>query len=208
MCTQTICLLLLLLLLLAQVLAAVTSDARLQIWDLDVSAIDPVINFDTDADAEPDAVLLDQSLGNKPSTSVESKPASPDNTFGSTGGLRGKLSGTQMGQSRREERDKDADKDKESPVTKLLQNLAQASTRRSLTCVLFGERSPIVVVGDNRGVVLVYRVTRPMLCTHLGPVQQMDKLREAILKQSDPMDAAKLSASGSSSSNGLEPATN
>jgi len=190
------------------VLAAVTNDAKLQIWDLDVSAIDPVINYDTDADAESDATAFGQTANSKPG-SPGSKPGSPGTPFGGTTGiLRSKLMTAPLGQTRRDERES---ADKETPVAKLLQSLAQSGNRRSLTCVLFGERSPIVVVGDNRGVVTVYRVMNPVLFTHEGPVQQMERLREAILRQSDPMDAAKLSASGSgtgSASGSAEPSSN
>lgn len=185
------------------VLAAVTNDAKLQIWDLDVSAIDPVINFDTNLDAEPDSADFGHTTSSKPG-SPSTKPGSPEMLFGSTGLLHKKSTNTTLGQSRRDDRDAS---EKETPVTKLLQSLAQSGNRRSLTCVLFGERSPIVVVGDNRGVVTVYRVMHPVLFTHQGPVQQMDRLREAILRQSDPMDAAKLSAGGAANGS-VEPSNN
>jgi hypothetical protein len=92
----------------------------------------------------------------------------------------------------RREKDEDIDKDKETPVNKLLRNLSHLGKQRSLTSVLFGEKSPIVVVGDNRGTVTVYRVSKPVLITNEGPVQQMDRLRDAILRQSDPLEAVKL----------------
>eukprot|EP01041_Mallomonas_annulata_P001489 gene1489-2870_t len=183
-----------------QVFAAVTADARLQIWDLAVSAIDPVINYDTNADC--DDISLSGLNDNKSNTSsgMLSKPGSPD--AGTTPGLGLGATGTRRpgvthngSTVRRDEREDE--KDKETPVARLLRSLAQAGSRRSLTCVLFGERSPIVVVGDNRGAVTIYRVTKPVLFTHDGPVQQGQKLREAVLRQSDPLEAAKLSSSNS-----------
>eukprot|EP00607_Mallomonas_marina_P008937 CAMPEP_0182422554 /NCGR_PEP_ID=MMETSP1167-20130531/8285_1 /TAXON_ID=2988 /ORGANISM="Mallomonas Sp, Strain CCMP3275" /LENGTH=1009 /DNA_ID=CAMNT_0024600719 /DNA_START=93 /DNA_END=3122 /DNA_ORIENTATION=- len=192
------------------VFAAVTRDARLQIWDLSVSAIDPVINFDTNVDAEPETPSNGQvgRDGKSLTPNLNSKPGSPDLPLGGTTMTGMRRSGTSqtVGQSRRDDRDKDdIDKDKETPVARLLRSLGQTGNRRSLTSVLFGERSPIVVVGDNRGAVTVYRVTRPVLFTHEGPVQQRNKLRDAVLRQSDPLDAAKLQASGSSDalSNGV-----
>jgi len=109
--------------------------------------------------------------------------------------LRKNASGAGHG-GRRDDHDReegDRDRDRETPVSKLLKNLmAVSGSRRSLTCVLFGERSPIVVVGDSRGAVSVYRVVNPVLLTHEGPVQQAQKIREAVMKQSDPLEAAKL----------------
>jgi hypothetical protein len=61
-----------------------------------------------------------------------------------------------------------------------------------MVTVLFGEKSPIVVVGDNQGIVTAYRVIEPVFITHQGPVQQRDKLKAAILAQSEPSAAQKL----------------
>lgn len=72
---------------------------------------------------------------------------------------------------------------KESAVTKLLKNLTSMKTKRELTCVQFGERSPTLAVGDNRGTVMVYRVISPQTITHEGPLQQTMKLKNAITKQ-------------------------
>jgi len=55
--------------------------------------------------------------------------------------------------------------------------------KRELTCVQFGERSPTVAVGDNRGTVMVYRIISPMTITHEGPLQQTLKLKNAVAKQ-------------------------
>ena len=48
------------------------------------------------------------------------------------------------------------------------------------------------MVGDNRGTVTVYRVFDPVTITHLGPLQQYEKLKKAILQQTDPVSAAGL----------------
>eukprot|EP00605_Chrysophyceae_sp_TOSAG23-4_P002671 GSChrysophyteH1.ASY1.ANO1.2947.1 assembled CDS len=86
------------------VFAAVTQNGMLQIWDLSVSCLDPVVNYDT------------------------------------------------------------TDNDR----------------NRVLTSVAFCERAPAVVVGDNRGTLTVYRVIDPVIITHMGPVQQTEKLKTAI----------------------------
>jgi hypothetical protein len=61
-----------------------------------------------------------------------------------------------------------------------------------LTTVLFGENNPIVVVGDNRGQVNVYRVFDPITITNLGPLQQFLKLKEVIVRQTDPNNVSVL----------------
>ena len=182
--------------------AAVTADAKLQIWDLAYSAIDPVINLDTNIDAEADvtAVTASKTANSNVVSAASSAPPSrsgihsPD--AGGSPGLLTSVRRTVSGaHGRRDDHDReDGERERETPVSKLLRSLALAGARRSLTCVLFGERSPIVVVGDNRGAVSVYRVTNPVLQTHEGPLQQAQKLRDAVLRQSDPLEAAKLSS--------------
>lgn len=58
--------------------------------------------------------------------------------------------------------------------------------RRVLTCVQFSERAPVIVVGDNKGTVTVYRVMSPPLITHVGPLQQTEKLKHAVMGACDP----------------------
>ena len=99
--------------------------------------------------------------------------------------------------------------DNSNPVQKLLKSLANAELANSinssntplppalaaaaagghsrvLTSVLFGEKNPIIVVGDNRGVVNIYRVFDPITITNMGPLQQFMKLKETIIRQTDP----------------------
>jgi hypothetical protein len=69
------------------------------------------------------------------------------------------------------------EEEKEPPVARLMRNLNQRdAAKRVLTSVLFGARSPTVVVGDNRGAVTVYRIFDPLTITHDGPLQQAEKL--------------------------------
>lgn len=158
------------------VFAAVTADAKLQIWDLSVSAIDPVVNVDTDAGTEEEN--LPEPPPKTANTNASSMPPTP-------------LVATRKPPVATRRDDSEEKDSKESAVSKLLRSLSQAGGRRSLTTVLFGERSPIVVVGDSRGAVSVYRVSNPVLFTHEGPLQQLQKLRVAVLRQSDAADSTK-----------------
>lgn len=79
-----------------------------------------------------------------------------------------------------------------TPVTRLMKNLALEPKKRILTTVLFGENNPILAVGDNRGNVTVYRVFDPVTITNLGPLQQFTKLKEAVVRQTDPQYTALL----------------
>ena len=169
-----------------QVFAAVTADSRLQIWDISVSDIDPVISLDTNLDVEDasavEAIAADTAVA---------------------GGASSRKSGAAAQGSRREygsHRDANREDDKETPVTRLLKNLANGSTtRRTLTAVTFSENSPVAVVGDSTGVVTVYRVNDPLTITEEGnPAAQTAKLKEAVWRQADPSDAAKLQHSNAS----------
>lgn len=72
-------------------------------------------------------------------------------------------------------------------ITSQLSNLPSlVNHRRVLTCVNFSERAPVIVVGDNSGAVTVYRVLSPTLITHLGPLQQTEGLKAAVLGSADP----------------------
>jgi WD40 repeat protein len=162
--------------------AAVSGTGKLQIWDLSVSSIDPVINLDTtiveepqgDRDKEPGRG--DLGLDNMRSAQSDSRPATASSAFNiedRSGDLK---------DQRREG----------GPVQRLMKNLSAPSTSKALTCVKFGERSPTVVVGDSLGVVSVYRLLQPIAITHEGPLQQMEKLKASILRQTDPERAARL----------------
>ncbi|KAJ1442872.1 hypothetical protein B484DRAFT_426712, partial [Ochromonadaceae sp. CCMP2298] len=84
--------------------------------------------------------------------------------------------------------------DNSAPLQKIIRNLSLGTKKKVLTAVLFGEKNPCVVVGDNRGTVSVYRVFDPVTITHLGPLQQYEKLKKAIMQQTDPASAAMLQA--------------
>jgi hypothetical protein len=92
-------------------------------------------------------------------------------------------------------------------VTKLRRNLAAAreevpgSTEggeisRKLTSVLFGKRSPTVVVGDKRGVVTMYRIYEPVAVLQEGPKQQTARLQRAVLSQTDPAEVSRMAEKG------------
>ena len=152
-----------------------------------MSDIDPVICLDTN----PDVADL-----NSPAVSAEAVSAP-----GVSGSRRGGAAPSLAGAVRREyggHRDAQReDTDKETPVTRLLKNLANGNaSRRTLTTVTFSANSPVVVVGDSNGVVTVYRVNDPLTITEEGnPAAQILKLKEAVWRQADPSDVAKLQQS-------------
>jgi hypothetical protein len=83
------------------------------------------------------------------------------------------------------------EEEKEPPVARLMRMLNQRdSGKRVLTSVLFGARSPTVVVGDNRGSVTVYRIFDPLTITHDGPLQQAEKLQRYSPKPTDTSASA------------------
>jgi len=47
-------------------------------------------------------------------------------------------------------------------------------------------------VGDSRGAVTVYRVLTPPLITHMGPVQQAERLKAAVMASCDPVSLLKI----------------
>ena len=165
-----------------QVFAAVTASGKLQIWDLAHSSIDPVVNHDTSLDMTFDQALDNESLPEPPIPLADGGP----NPIA----------------ARRADRDREDVK--ESAVSKLIRNLASevyipnindevnGKKRRILSCVLFGEKSPTVVVGDMKGVVTLYRVFDPLTVLLEGPVQQTERFKSNIYKQIDPADVAKL----------------
>jgi len=86
------------------------------------------------------------------------------------------------------------DESKESRIQRLMRNLddnGKQRRRRVLTSVAFCERAPAVVVGDSNGALTVYRVVDPVIITHMGPVQQTEKIKAAVAAL-DPAVAALL----------------
>ena len=71
---------------------------------------------------------------------------------------------------------------------------------RVLTCVQFSETAPAIVVGDNKGCVTVYRVIEPVVVTQMGPRQQEEKLKTAIVN----LDPAAADLLRSMESKGME----
>lgn len=185
----------------ATVFASVTESGRLQIWDLSASSIDPVVNYDTTVDlVDPEPEKKEQQTGEN------GEPIVDDDTDG--------FAALQAARKDFSLRQEDA-ASKESPVARLLKNLAAAKQnggveqksrnlmgkkgeekkkRRPLTTVLFSERSPTVVVGDVNGAVTLYRVIEPVTVLLEGPLQQVQRLKSSILSQAGPEDAAKLAS--------------
>jgi hypothetical protein len=171
----------------SQVFASVTASGKLQIWDLAYSSIDPVVNHDTSLDLAVDSAIDGESLPEPPATAA------------TDGG--GPMPMMPIPARRENIRNEDV---KESAVAKLIRNLATESSipgtnddpsgrrERILTCVLFGEKSPTVVVGDIKGVVTLYRVFDPLTVLLEGPVQQTERFKSSIYKQIDPSDVIKL----------------
>ena len=159
--------------------AAVTGMGRLQVWDLGTSSIDPVITLDTSA-ADP------------PSTSDKERDAMTRGDLKSAQPDSHPLTAT-LGQPASDERGDPSSRVRDTgPVNRLLKNLGSPSPTKSLTCVRFGERNPALVVGDSHGVVSVYRLIHPVAVTHEGPLQQMERLRSAVIRQTDPEKASRL----------------
>ena len=157
------------------IFASITADAKLQIWDLSVSAIDPVTVVDTTPDD-----IINKDLPKPPTVgdldkqplddagSVPPTPAPPPNP------------------SSKFRRNEQQEETKEGNVALLLKKLSMPSDKRILTTLLFGEKSPIIVVGDNRGAVTVYRILQPITILNNGPTQEKQRLKAAVIGQSDP----------------------
>ncbi len=161
------------------VFACATIDAKVQIWDLSVSSIDPVVTIDTCAEEDKERGLDEGEDGDKRSPgSPESKPGSPvgpaSRYFERTGEV---------------QRDEDSGL---SAVQRLLKKLSTDSKKKTLTSIQFGDKTPTIVVGDSRGAVTVYRIFDPVTITHQGPLQQTMKLKAAVKKLTDPSNAAML----------------
>jgi len=165
------------------VFADITVDAKLQIWDLSVSSIDPVVVVDThkedEAAAQEAAMKADEQV-------KEDKKRDDDDDF---------LIRPPSIPSRYSDRfEKEVVKEEAitSPLLKIMKNLSTDSKKKVLTTVLFGQKNPSVVVGDNRGTVTVYRIFDPVTITHLGPLQQYEKIKKAIFQHTDPASAISL----------------
>jgi WD40 repeat protein len=156
------------------VFACVTMDAKLQIWDLSVSALDPVVTIDVGAEDERERERERQREEEKDRDSHDRH----DDHLPAT-------STPALGASRYVDRN-EIKEELQYPVARLLKNLAMPPKRRTLTTVLFGEKNPIVAVGDSKGCVSIFRVFDPVTINHLGPLQQFNKLKDEIVRQTDP----------------------
>ena len=166
------------------VFAAVTADGKIQLWDLSASCIDPISILDTNAD--PALWAAGGVLGVETAKKVENEDE--DDLPGTPSPIPTALSyrGRAVDQSA-------AAKEEETPVNKLLKNLQQLqANKRSLTTVLFSDHSPILIVGDSRGVVTLYRILKPNAVGTETKAEKTMKLRQAILRQADPVTTAKL----------------
>lgn len=166
------------------VFACATIDAKVQIWDLSVSSIEPVVTIDTAADDDKERGLGEGDDGEdaKRLGSPHSPPGSPllggtSRFFDRTGGDNGFVKDEDSGLS---------------AVNKLLKKLSADTKKKTLTSIQFGDKTPTIVVGDNRGTVTVYRIFDPVTITHQGPLQQTMKLKAAIKRLTDPSNAAML----------------
>ena len=165
--------------------AAVTSDARLQLWDLSVSAIDPVVSLDTNLDyVESPAGLLEKTRAEAIESAVyaalnaaATTPGGPRKTPGAATSLR------RNGGTLKADEEKDGGAVEASPVVKLLKNLSSGAGPRILTSVLFGLKSPVVAVGDNRGTVIVYRILDPVTVSHDHASALTLKLQQCLARQ-------------------------
>jgi dynein intermediate chain 4, axonemal len=171
------------------IFGAVTADAKLQIWDIAVSDIDPVISLDTNADLEEEeAEVTDTSgaNGSGPGTSSGNRKSSTANS-------------TRQSYSRNDRTGDEGGNDNSTPVARLLKNLkSSAANKRTLTSLLFSENSPVMVVGDSKGSVTVYRVRDDVITPPASESsQQKDRLQQAVWRQTDPAEATKLQASSS-----------
>lgn len=177
------------------VFAAVTSDAKLQIWDLSVSNIDPVVVLDTAKDfAESPGGIIERNF--KDAVQGALTTVAQINTAYSTlqrkAGIGAALRKANMnGNKNASEEDKDKDANAEgSHVAKLVKNLSTGPGPRVLTTVLFGVKSPVIAVGDNRGTVIVYRIIEPVTVSHEPAAVQTAKLQRALGQKGAGAEAA------------------
>lgn len=179
--------------------ANITVDAKLQIWDLSVSSIDPVVVVDTNKEDEAAAALEalkaeEQVKEEKRRDGDDDDDEDEDEDFLMRPPNSSSSSNIPTRYSDRFE--KETVKEQEvitSPLLKIMKNLSMTDSKKKvLTTVLFGQRNPSVVVGDDRGTVTVYRVFDPVTITHLGPLQQYEKIKKAIFQHTDPASAVAL----------------
>lgn len=172
------------------VFACVTVDAKLQVWDLSVSSIDPVVTVDCalDDDREVEKPHTTGTAGEGIDTEfddlLEGDSLEGTRDHGTTTINRFDRLDFTSGAKEPE--------DQAPPVAKLLRNLAQDSKKKVLTALQFGSKTPIIVVGDSQGTVTVYRIFDPITITHQGPLQQATKLQRAVVQQTDPENVAML----------------
>jgi WD40 repeat protein len=115
----------------ATIFAAVTADAKLQIWDLNASSIDPVVTMDTVLDD----VLCGKQDDQHARTHKEDTPCITDSAAATdTPGLLHNRTRLPGGRGTMPQADLHA------PVAQLLKNLSQTVPKRSLTCLQFGEK--------------------------------------------------------------------
>ena len=115
----------------ATIFAAVTADAKLQIWDLNASSIDPVVTVDTVLDDVLGSKHDDKHIGHHAvdmTSSTDSAVSSdtPGHLNNRPRVLGGRNTIPQI--------------DQHAPVAQLLKNLSQTVPKRSLTCLQFGEK--------------------------------------------------------------------
>ena len=165
------------------VFAAVTSDAKLQIWDLSVSAIDPVVSYDSSVD---DIAKKQQDEKDAIESAKKAEIEAAQLAHNLAHGIPTIPVYARLTEKKEEVTD--------TPATKILKNLSKEN-KRVLTTSLFSESAPIVVVGDNKGAVTIYRVIDPVTITNEGPLQQLSKLKNAVIRLSDPATASKIDES-------------
>ena len=186
------------------VFASVSQNGKLQIWDLSVSCLDPVVNVDTTGDeitktkkSKKKGTAEESEIDPETGLPIAQTSLLPPAPFGSIGEAKEEV--------------------KETRIQRLLRNLTESSNtnlvdeaplhstigdndkiaspkRRVLTCVQFSETAPAIVVGDSKGCVTVYRVIQPVVITQLGPKQQEEKLEAAVMTL-DPAAADQLKSS-------------
>lgn len=161
----------------------------MQIWDLLVSSIDPVVLVDTEQDelqycriaTSPAAGNADDSRVVHSNNNLIDSATDDDqglNATNTANSFKLPTAGTQLMTG--------------GTVVKLLRNYQQSKQKKELTCLSFNEKSPIIAVGDNLGTVLLYRVLEPQTHTHEGPIQQHSKLKATIMKLIDPSNVSRL----------------
>ena len=114
---------------------------------------------------------------------ITSLKAANNNPLRKVGTMKGRAGAAKTG---------DDDKEGDGPgnvsaVSKLMKNLNTGLGKRALTSVLFGIKSPVVAVGDNRGTVIVYRILDPVTVTHEPPAIQMAKLQRVLARQDNTL---------------------